>query len=918
MQKLAEICIRRPVFATMLVAALVVLGWYAYSNLGVDLFPKVDFPTVTVTTVLPGASPEEVETEVTKKIEEALNTIEGIDEMRSVSAEGVSQVFVTFVLERSVDDSAQDVRDRVNSVVRNLPDDAELPVIDKLDVDAAPVMSVAVSARRSLRETTEIADKQIKQSIESLSGVGQVRFIGDRAREIQVNLDPQKLRAYNLTVDQIRQALASQNVEIPGGRIEQGPTEMTLRTLGRVERVADFNNLILTTVGNTPVRVRDVGYIEDGVEEPRTVARFDGEQTVVLEVRKQSGTNTVQVVDAIKARLAQIKKTLPADFQLNLVRDQSTFIKGSFEAIQEHLILGALFAALVVLLFLRNFRSTVIAGLAIPTSIISTYALMWYMGFTLNNLTMLALTLCVGIVIDDAIVVLENIYRFIEEKGLPPMQAAKEATRDVGLAVMATTLSLVIIFLPLAFMSGVVGRFMRSFGVTAAFAIMVSLLVSFTLTPMLSSRFLKKKEGHGESKESRVYSLIDRSYTAMLKWAMAHRVLVMAAALVVMISPVWLFRMIGIDFLPEDDQSQMEVTLRLPEGTALETTDAKVQEIADRMRKDLPQGVVNHVLTTVGGDQQKRVNRASILFELVPMEQRKQTQKQLIQVARAWLAQYKDVHPAVAVPSPIQGGGNVNADVVFVIRGPELDKLKEYSSAVVGILKSSPGAADVDTTLEEGKPELRVHINREKAADLGVSVGSIAGALRTLVGGEVVSSYREGDDRYDVRLRVGEQFRASAEEISQLYVPSSKVGNVRLDSVVSLDRGTGPAQIDRYNRQRQSLVTVNIASRHSTSEVMQNLTSRLPNLGMDRRYQTEFLGRSREMGRAMGAFIVGFGLSVLMMYMVLAAQFESFVDPITILLSLPLSIPFALISLLGSGLNFSVIYSSVGILVLFG
>lgn len=921
MQKLAEICIKRPVFATMIGVALIVIGGFAYTKLGVDLFPKVEFPTVTITTTLQGASPEEIETQITKRIEEAVNTIEGIDELRSVSAEGVSQVFVTFVLERPADNAASDVRDRVNRVLKDLPDDADPPVIEKLDVDASPVMSIAVSGKRSLREITEIADKQIKQTIESMSGVGQVRWIGDRQREIQIYLDPDKLRAYNLTVDQVRQGLASQNVETPGGRIDQGAKELTLRTLGRVERVEDFNNIIVANIGSAPVRVRDVGYTEDGVQEPRTIARLDGEQAVVMEVRKQSGTNTVETVDSVKRRLEEIQRSLPPDFRVQILRDQSIFIKGSFEAIQEHLILGALFAALVVLVFIRDFRSTLISSIAIPTSIIATYALMWYLNLTLNNITMLALVLCVGIVIDDAIVVLENIFHFIEEEGMPPLEAAIAGTRDVGLAVMATTFSLVIIFLPLAFMTGIVGRFMSGFGWTCAFAILVSLFVSFTLTPMLASRFVKRKASGHTSKESRLYRYIDLPYTAMLKWSMAHRKTIVLVALVVTFSTGFLFKMIGIDFLPPDDQSQMEVTLRLPEGTSMEATDKMMSEIADKMRGDLPQGIVDHILTTVGGDQQQRVNRASIFFEFVPMNKRQLSQQQLIQVARNWFSgqgQYKTYHPAVQPPAAISGGGNANSDVVFVIRGPEIAKLKEYSSRVTEILRNTPGAVDVDTSLEEGKPEVRVNINRDKASDLGVSVGSVANALRTMVGGQVISSYRSGDDRYDVRLRVDKNYRDSAEAVAKLYIPSTKAGNIRLDNVVSLDEGVGPAQIDRYNRQRQAIITCNVARGHAASEIINALNSKLPTIQMDHAYDAGYSGRSREMGRAMGAFFAAFLLSLTMMYMILAAQFESFIHPVTILLSLPLSVPFAIISLLVTGQNFSIIYSSIGVLMLFG
>ncbi len=917
MQKLAEICIRRPVFTAMLGLSMLVVGGFAYLNLGVDLFPRVQFPVVTVTTVLPGASPEEIETEITKKIEEAVNTIEGIDELRSTSAEGVSQVFITFVLERSTADAAQDVRDRVNRVLRELPEDTDPPVIDKLDVDATPVMSLAVSARRSLRETTEIVDKQIKQNIESLYGVGQVRFIGQRKREIQIYLDPQKLRSFNLSIDQVRAALASQNVEIPGGRIDQGDRELILRTLGRVERVEDFNNVIIASIGGAPVRVRDIAYVEDGVEEPRTIARLDGQQAVLLDIRKQSGTNTVQVVDAVKARLKELEKALPADFKANVVKDQSTFIKGSFDAVQEHLWLGSLFAALIVYIFMRDLRSTLISSLAIPTSIIATYALLYSMDFTLNNITMLALILCVGIVIDDAIVILENTYHFMEDKGLPAKDAAREATRDVGLAVMATTFSLVIIFLPLAFMTSMSGRFMRGFGWTAAFAILVSLFVSFTLTPMLSARFLKKKKGKS-SKDSRLYRYIDRPYTFMLKWSLAHRWAIMLLALLVTLSSGWLFQRIGKDFLPTDDQSQMEVTFRLAEGTALEETDRLVQEIASRMKDDLPAGLIQHSITTVGADQQQRVNRASIFFEMVPAEQRRLTQQQVMVIARQWLGQYKGIHAAVRVPSTFSGGGRSNADVTFVLRGPDLAKLRGYSERIVDSLQNTPGAVDVDTTLEEGKPEVRVHIDREKAADQGVMVGAIAASLRTMVGGQVVSSFRDGEDRYDVRLRVDRQFRGNADEISQLYVPSTKLGSVRLDNVVSFDTGTGPAQIDRYNRQRQVVIVSNVAPGHSSSEIMAALQSRISELKLEPGYVAEFAGRSKEMGKAARALMIAFGLSILMMYMILAAQFESFIHPVTILLSLPLSVPFALVSLFAAGQNYSIIYSSIGILMLFG
>jgi HAE1 family hydrophobic/amphiphilic exporter-1 len=919
MQKLAEICIRRPVFATMLIMALVVIGGFCYSLLGVDLFPKVDFPTVTVTTTLPGASPEEVETEITKKVEEAVNTISGIDELRSVSSEGISQVFVTFILERDAAEAAQDVRDRVGRIVGNLPREIDPPLIEKLDPDAQPVMSVAVSAGRPAREITELADKQIKQQIESLNGVGQVRFIGDRRREIQIWLDPDKLLSYGLTINEVRHALSTQNIEIPGGRIEAGVQELTLRTLGRVKQVEDLEQIVLKVVNGSPVRVSDIGSVEDGVQEPRSLARLNGKEAVVMEVRKQSGTNTLAVVQEVKNRLQEIKSLLPPDLQIQVVRDQSQYIQNSFDAVQEHLLLGGFFAALVVLFFIGNWRATIISAIAIPTSIISTYTLMWMMGFTLNNMTMLALTLSVGIVIDDAVVVLENIFRFIEEKNIEPMRAAREATADIGLAVMATTFSLVIIFLPVAFMGGIVGRFMSSFGFTSAFSIMVSLLVSFTLTPMLCARFLKqtgRNQGSVHSaKTGRFYSWIERSYVVMLEWSMKHRATTSSIAVGVILSIVPLFLLTGKDFLPQDDQNQFEVVVRAPDGTSLEGSKALVEQL-ERDLKALPG--LHSILTSIGADSQQRVNYASLFIQLVPLDQRKETQSELMQEARRLLARYsRDLRIAVNYPAAISGGGVANADLLYTIRGPELDQLKEYSEDIRNTLKTIPGVVDVDTTLEVGKPELRAHINRSKAADLGISVETIASSLRTMVAGEEVSSFQEGDDRYDIRLRVARENRNNAATLARLYIPSPMAGNVQLNNIVTLDEGVGPAQIDRHSRQRQVTISANIEKGQSLSEVLAQIEPQVAAMNLVPAYQTGLQGRSRELGRAGQAFLVAFILSFIFMYMILAAQFESFLHPITILLSLPMAIPFALLSLIVFGQTLN-IFSSLGILMLFG
>ncbi|HEX8475319.1 MAG TPA: efflux RND transporter permease subunit [Pyrinomonadaceae bacterium] len=960
MQKLAEICVRRPVFATMLILSLTVVGAFSFFSLGVDLFPKIDFPTITVTVINPGASPQEIETEITDKVEAAVNTISGIDELRSTSVEGASQVFITFLLDKDADIAAQEVRDKVNLVISDLPETSEEPIVQKLDTDAAPVLRVAVSAPRGLREVTDIADKQIKKRIENINGVGQVQIVGGAEREIQVRVDPDKMRAYNVTVAEIAGAVRAQNMEVPGGRIDEGTRELTVRTMGRITNPADFNNIAVATRGAYVVKMSDVGYVEDGTEEQRTAARLNGQPAVTLVVSKQSGQNTVAVAEAVKERLAEIAPLLPQGVKTQIVGDQSIFIKAAVESIQTHLIEGGVLAAIVVFVFLWNFRTTMIAAIAIPTSIIATFGLMKAMGYTLNQITMLSLTLMVGIVIDDAIVVLENIYRFIEEKGMPPFQAAIEGTREIGLAVMATTLSLLAVFLPVGFMGGIVGRFMSSFGLTSSFAIAVSLLVSFTLTPMLSARLIKRREDEHKTaedatndaqvqtvafsedagatpeqpnvapeasvvadeayhaktaKESRFYRPIDRTYTRLLEWSMAHRWVVVGLCVVVVLSIVPLFMLIGKNFLPVDDQSQFEITLRAPEGSTLAATSNIVERIAKDLR-ELP-GVTD-TLSTIGGGQQQLVNSGSIYVKLKDIEERENSQIELMSKAREVLQKYpKELRASVQQVAAISGGGFRNADVQYVISGPDLQKLTVYSAKLLEKMSAIPDVVDPDSSLIIGKPELRIVIDRERAADLGVRVGDIAQALNTLVAGQDVSTFNVGTDQYDVRVQAMGGFRASKEGLARMIVSSAKVGWVSLDNLVRIEEASGPSAIERLNRQRQVVLSANVKPGGSQAAVIDRLNAAAAEMSIEPGYTTGLAGRSKELGRAGFYFLLAFALSFIFMYMVLAAQFESFIHPITILLTLPLAIPFGILSLLLLGQTVN-IFSGLGLLLLFG
>jgi hydrophobic/amphiphilic exporter-1 (mainly G- bacteria), HAE1 family len=942
MQKLAEICIKRPVFAAMIILALVVVGAASYFRLGVDRFPSVDLPTVSVRTSLPGASPEEVESEVSQKIEEVVNTVEGVQELRSVSGQGTSFVAATFNLNRDIDVAAQDVRDRVATVVRDLPRDVDPPVVGKFNNDSSPVLTVALSADRPVRELTEIADKTVKPLVERSTGVGEVEVVGGLGRAINVWIDPDRLAAYQLPITAVRNAIVRQNADAPGGNVTSGSKEQTLRTMGRVADPKTFSDLVITNINGVPIRVSDIGWAEDGTKEQRSLARLNGVPTVTLQVRRQSGANTIEVIEGVKQALARIAPQLPSDIRMEVIRDQSRYIYAALHEIDLHLILGSILACLVVLLFVRSWRSTIIAGIAIPASVIATFGMMRALDFTLNSVTMLALVLMVGIVIDDAIVVLENIFRFIEEKKMKPFEAARAATAEIGLAVMATTLSLVVIFIPVSFMSSVSGRFLYQFGITAAVAIMVSLLVSFTLTPMMSARLLRAEDAAGNHDEAKsrkgFYGYIDRTYTSMLAFAMRHRAAVASVAIMVIFSSVPLYGLVRQDYLPSDvDESEFDVNVNAREGTSLAAMDTAMRAIEQDL---ISTPGVQIVLATAGGGFIGGVNQGGAYIRIAPIEERSfsisrlfkgiihgrpleafqgnYSQRDVMNEIRARLRKYKDLRSSVRnAPSFNIGGGGSEID--FNLRGPDLEALAGYAEQL-RLKAPELGIVDADTTLKLDKPELRVEIDRTRAADLGVSTDDISSALRLMVGGDQrVSRFRDEavNDDYDVQLRLTEGTRNDPEAISRLYVPRQSGGLARLDNLVKIAPAKTASRIDRLDRQRQVSLRAAVAPGYALADRLQALRNEVAQMNLPAAYTTSVSGRARELERTFNEFIWAFLLSVIFMYMILASQFESVVHPLTILLSLPLSIPFALLSLwlTSNTLN---LYSALGILVLFG
>lgn len=963
MQLLAELCIRRPVFAAMMILALVVAGIASYLQLGVDRFPKMDLPMVLVSTSYRGAAPEEIETEISQILEDSVATVAGIDELRSISSEGSSLLLITFNVNREIDAALQDVRDAVSAVVNRLPEDSDPPVIRKRDTESSPVLTLALSGPRDSRELYTLADLYVKKIIESAPGVGEVWISGAAPRAVQVKVEANRLAAYNLSIVHVRQALERQNANVPGGRVDAGFRELGLRTLGRFPTPRDFLDMVVSTVNGVSIRLRDVAEVVDSTKEVRSSARFDGTPSVVLGVQRQSGENTVEVIRGVKQRLERSRKLLPRDVSIDVIQDQSRYIFAAMHEVQKHLIVGSILATVVVLVFMRSWRSTIIAAVAIPTSIISAFTMMKAMNFTLNNATMLALVLMVGVVIDDAIVVLENVFRCIEEKGMTPMQAAAAGTREIGLAVMVTTLSLVIVFLPVSFLSSIAGRMLFQFGLTAVVAILVSLLVSFSLTPMMCSRMLRPISAGAGAPASRrgFYHWIEASYMFILRWSMRFRWGVLVICGLTIWSIVPLYKSVKQDYIPSNvDESEFEIRITGPEGATVKSMDTVLLALESEIRK--VRGV-QHLLTTVGAGGLPRANSGTIYVRLEDIEGRvfslgrlwnetlaghpwgafrgNYSQREKMLDIRKRLRKFSDLEVSVRNLTSLSQGAPVDID--FSVMGPDMDRLAEFSDALRRKMQTIPGVADVYNTLRLDKPELLVDIDRERAATLGVDVQDIAETLRIAVGGDDrVSRYhdRQLDEVYDVELRLVGIDRGDREAIGQLHVPArnsaevdfrgsptlgSKTGNslaaqARLDNLVSFRFGKAPPRIDRLDRQRMAALRANVVpgdQGYAMADRIQAVQDAANEIGLPPGFSTRVMGQGRELERTIRDFRWTFVLAFIFMYLLLAAQFEHLTHPITILTSLPLAVPFALVSLwLGrETLN---LYSALGILVLFG
>lgn len=900
----------------MAISAIIVFGVVSFQRIGIDLFPRVEFPVITILTELRGADPITIETTVTDPIEEAVSTISAIKHLRSTSAEGFSQVVIEFELEKNVDVAYQEVQAKLGTVRSDLPTDIEEPVIEKFDIDAAPILTVVVSGDLPMAQLTHLADKTVKERLQRIRNVGQVRLVGGREREIWLWLDRDRLEGHQLAVQDVIDALRTEHVEYPGGRVETGAMEYVVKTKAEFESAEQFAQMTVAYRNDAPIRVRDLGRVEDGIQEERTLAQLNDRRAVALQVRRQSGTNTVEVADAVMAEVQRLREELAVSgIKLEIAQDLSKFIKDSVHEVQFHIVFGGGLAVIIVFLFLRNLRSTFITSLVIPTCIIGTFVLMNVMGFTQNMMTLLALSLAIGLLIDDSIVVQENTMRHVEE-GKPAREAASFATNEIALAVLATTMSVVAVFVPVAFMSGIVGRFFYQFGLTVTFAVMISLLVAFTLDPMLSSRLLRKpKQGRLWQASERFLGTFDRAYEWLLARALRRRPVVVLLAVGVFFGTGFLGKYIRSEFIPLEDQSEFNVRVKAPLGSSVQATAA----VFERVRFKLAgRPWLDYTFTAIGADELQRANEGTMYVKLREKKDRSVGQQEAMAWARQQVADITDAKISIEVVPRVSGGGMRETDVQLELRGTDLDRLESLAANVLDRMRASPGYVDLDTTYDKNKPEVNVYVKRDRAADLGVSPRAIASTVRALIGGERISKFKAEGDRYDVSVRLSEPYRSRPEDIERLTVRGRSGELVNLRNVSWIKQEVGPVQINRYNRARQITVLANLdRDKKVLGEAAVEMERIVREIGIPAGYTYALTGMGEIMEESFRYLFFALFLAVILIYMVLAAQFESFIHPFTIMLSVPLSIVGALAALLLAGMTLS-IFTMIGIIMLMG
>ncbi len=912
---LPEISIERHVFAYMLSAVLVLFGIISYKDIGVDRFPTVEFPMISITTILPGATPEIIDASVTNLIESVVNSAPGIDHIQSNSSAGVSSINVRFNMDKDVNVAFNEVQARVNRVLRDLPDEAEPPVVAKIEIGALPVMWLTLSGDRTLQQLNQYARNVVKKRLETIDGVGEIQLGGELRRTIRVNLDPVRMKQLGITVPDVVQMFNREHLRLPGGFLIKEGRETLIELDLEYHNPEVLGDMIVSYTGGAPKRLRDFAEIEDGLADYRQLARFNGKPAVGLGILKVQNANTVAIVDEIKRRLnEELIPNLPPGIELGVAHDDGELTQGVIDSLEEHLIAGTLLTALVVLLFLKNLRSTFIIAVAIPVSLLGAIAVMYFLGYTFNTMTMLGLLLLIGVVVDDAIVVLENIYRHGEEHGSGRVDAAIHGTRQVVFAVMAATLTLAAIFAPVIFMEGIIGRFFESFAVVVTFGVLTSLFVSLTLTPMLCSRFLKVEKKHGKLYHiiDRGFHAMDESYKALLNFALSNRRRVAWITLAVVLSSFYFFSNTGSGFMPEQDEGRFIISVKTPLGSSIYYTEDKIREIEKILESD---GDIDTYFVTVGADRSRQVSQASFLVKMVPWEQRDISQVEMIEKLRRELAGIAGVQ---AFPSPMpMVGGNRGEPLYFILKGPDLNEVARLAGVVKERLDARTELGTLDLELQLDLPQLETVMHRSLLRSLGLTTEEVALAINVLAGGLDIARFNDdpGDgERYDIRLKAGTGQLDYGDDISKIYLRSSDGEMVSLANLVDLEPKLGAAVISRYDLQyAANFYSTPTVSLGEAVDIVMGSTADLLPLG----YDVKMSGRAEEFGKTLYYMIFAFVVAIILVYMVLASQFNSFIQPFIIMVAQPLAIiggVFAL-WLTGHSLN---IFSMIGLVLLMG
>ncbi|HWR09099.1 efflux RND transporter permease subunit [Sporomusa sp.] len=912
--KLTEISIKRPVFSTVIILALVVLGLVSYMSLNVDQYPSIEIPVVAVTVQYPGASPEQVETKVTQKVEEAVNVVSGVEHVTSTASEGMSTTVIQFTMETNADTAAQDVRDKIGSLQALLPEDAKAPTVIRFDPDDTPIMTIALTGDLSQRELTVLAEDTLTKRLKAINGVASVTVQGGLDREIQIRLDSNQMAAYGLTVPEVINGLRNENIDSPGGKVTDGQRETDLRAVGSITSTNQFLNIPVGQRDGVQLYVRNIATIKDTTADVSSITKLDGKPALGLEIMKQSGSNTVNVVENVKKQLASINKELPPGVDLVVVRDNSITIHESVQDVQFNLIVGGVLAVAIVFLFLGNWRTTIIAGIAIPVSVIASFLAMKVLGFTLNTMSLLALSLAVGLLIDDAIVVIENIVRHLE-MGKDKVTAALDGTAEIGLAVMATTFTLVAVFVPVGMMNGMVGQFFKEFGITVAASVLVSLFVAFTLTPMLSAKYLDHSEIKGSTRLGQIWlkwnDWFDRltvKYGEFLRLALGHRRKILLAAVVLFIGSLALMPLLGSTFVPDADNGEITVTAIVDPGLSVQA----VSEMADTMSqtiRDIPEAKMTYSVT--------KANNINIMAQLSAKNERKISDTAIIEDLRQ---KFRDI-PGAEISVSKKSGMSSGKPVSLVIQGQSLETLSDISEQVQQIVASVPGTVEVTSSYEAGNPDAQIVVNRDRASDLGISAASIADTLQAMFNGKVVTDFKEDDDAYDVRVILDPEARRSLADVNKVYLSSTARTNgqavmVPLSQVTDTVYSTSPAQIKRYDNQQQITISANLSGT-TLGDFNKEFNNRVANLQMPEGYKFVTTGQTQSMNDAFTGMIMALAMAVMFIFFVLAAQFESYIDPFAIMLALPLAIIGAIVGLLIMGSDLSIM-SLIGIIMLMG